>query len=138
MAAPTSPSSSAATVASALLRTAAASSGVDGGVVAQAGAPATRPAYQPPYMAVAPSVPRISIIGIVTSHATAPCSIAVSARRAPALRAGTQPPATNAKNAPATLEIIVINRMVLNVILSGPASWAAPTAYPISPIKRST
>src|SRR2546428_4991649 len=117
MAAPTSPSSSAATVASALLRTAAASSGVDGGVVAQAGAPATRPAYQPPYMAVAPSVPRISIIGIVTSHATAPCSIAVSARRAPTVRAAPPPPAPHAKNAPGPLKINLLQPKFLEHIV---------------------
>src|SRR5580765_8171888 len=106
---PTSPSSIAATVASAPLRTAAATSGVVGGVAIQAGE-ATSPPYQPPHMAVAPTAARTSIMGTVTSQATTPCRIAVSARRAPTTRAATQPPTTNAKNAPATLKTVVIRR----------------------------
>jgi len=42
-------------------------------------------------------------IGTAMSHTTAPCSMAGSARRKPAIRAATQPPTTNAKNAPPTL-----------------------------------
>src|SRR6266403_1421672 len=106
---PTRPSSRATTVASALLRTAAAISGVVGGVAIQAGE-ATSPPYQPPHIAVAPTAASASIMGRVTSQATTPCRIAGSARRALTKRAATQPPTTNAKKAPPTLKMVVIRR----------------------------
>jgi hypothetical protein len=117
--APSSPSSIATAAASALLRTAAAISGVmGGGVATQAGA-ATRPPYQPPYMAVAPSAASNSSIGIVTSQAITPCRMAGSARRIPGMRAATQPPTTKAKKAPPMLKIDVRIRTLRHVVDRG-------------------
>src|SRR6185436_6800096 len=127
----------AATAASAPLRTAAAISGVVGGVAIHAGE-ATSPPYQPPHMAVAPNAPSNSIIGTVTSHAMTPCRIAGSARRVPIIVAATHPPTANAKNAPATLKIVVIRRTLRNVMVRGAVSWWAPIAYPMRPMMRPT
>src|SRR5258705_6942410 len=117
--APSRPSNIATAAASALLRIAAAISGdIGGGVATQAGA-ATSPPYQPPYMPVAPSAASTSRIGIVTSHAIAPCSMAGSARRTPVMRAATQPPTTKAKNAPPMLKIDVRIRTFRQVVIRG-------------------
>src|SRR4030095_4916100 len=115
--APSRPSNMGTAAVGALLRIAAANSGVMGGGVATHAGEATRPPYQPPYMAVAPSAASKSNIGIVTSQAITPCRIAGSARRPRVRGPAIQPPTTKAKTAPPMLKIIVKTRTLRHVVV---------------------
>src|SRR5512134_595739 len=70
---------------------------------AQTGVPA-RPPYHEPKRLAAPRAASTRNNGNATSQVRAPCNAASSARRKPAMDEVTQPPATNEKNAPATLK----------------------------------
>ena len=70
--------------------------------VAHTGVPPS-PLYQVPKKLAAPKAASTRNMGSATSQAIAPCSVASSARRNPAMEEVTQPPTTNEKKAPATL-----------------------------------
>ena len=74
------------------------------------GGGAASPPYHTPRLPPAPSAVKNKRPGTVTSQAIAPWSMAVSARRVPVTRAAAQPPRTNDKNEPNTLNASVITR----------------------------
>src|SRR5882724_217194 len=69
---------------------------------------------------------------MVTSQAIAPWSMAVSGLRVPVTRAAAQPPRTNERNAPNTLNTSVISRNSCQLAKRWPI-WCAPTAIPVRP-----
>src|SRR6266508_731337 len=131
---PTRPSSSAVSAPRAALRAAIAAAGLStrgAACGAQAGGAASPP-YHVPRKPPAPSAAKNSRPGMVTSQTMAPWSMAVSARRVPATRATTQPPRTNERNEPNTLNASVVRRNSCQLAMRWP-SWWTPTAMPVKP-----
>src|SRR5262245_24156108 len=131
--APTNPSSSAVTAVTAAWRaaSAAATASTGAGRATHTGVPASPPYQEPRYVA-APNDVKISSKGSATSHTMAPCNMAVSDRLKPATLHAAQPPVTNARNAPNTLQ----NRVPKPISLHVPIGWAircAPIAIPTRP-----
>src|SRR5438094_2055621 len=131
---PMRPSSSAVSAPRAALRAAIAAAGLStrgAACGAQAGGAASPP-YHVPRKPPAPSAAKNSRPGMVTSQTMAPWSMAVSARRVPATRATTQPPRTNERNEPNTLNASVIRRNSCQLAMRWPI-WCAPIVIAVRP-----